>query len=183
MRRAWPAALALLAGCGLHSGLPDLGRVPPFTLTAEDGSEYGSAQLKGKVWVANFIFTTCHGPCPRMTARMKSLQEATRDVADLRLVSITIDPARDTPAVLAGYGKRYAADPARWRLLTGSEDGIRKVSLDAFRLGDAGGALEHSSRFALVDRDGDIRGYYDTSEAGAIGQLEQDLRKLAREKL
>jgi protein SCO1/2 len=170
--------LAALAGCG--SGLPDLGQTPEFTLTAEDGAPFGSAQLKDKVWVANFIFTTCNGPCPRMSAQMKRLQEATRDVAGLRLVSVTIDPARDSVEALSAYSRRYKADPARWRFLTGKPEDIRRVSLDAFRLSDVGGALEHSSRFALVDRKGAIRGYYDTTDSGALEQLEEDIRKLAR---
>lgn len=181
MRIACLAALSMLAGCGFYSGLPDLGRVPPFRLTAEDGSAFGSEHLKEKVWVVDFFFTTCNGPCPRMSTQMKRLQEATRDVENLRLLSITIDPARDDAATLAAYARRYKADPARWRFLTGPPDEIRKLSLDAFRLSDVGGALEHSSRFALVDKKGNIRGYYDTTDTGAIKQLEEDIRKLARE--
>lgn len=184
--RALAACVALCvagAGCTLRSSLPVLGVTPPFELTAENGEKFPSAELAGKVWVADFFFTTCNGPCPRMSVQMKQLQEAVRELDDVRLVSFTIDPATDTPAALAAYARRYKADPARWRFLTGAPEELRRLSYDTFHLAEVGGSLEHSSRFALVDRKGRIRGYYDTVAKDAIPQIVADILKLRKEVL
>ncbi len=175
-------ALALpLAGC-LKTNLPDLGNVPAFRLTAQNGAVFLSErQLRGRTWVAAFIFTTCNGPCPRMTAQMRKVQEATRDLPDVALVSFSIDPSTDTPARLTEYSARFKADPVRWSFLTGDEAEIRKLGVDVFHLADPHEKLAHSSRFALVDRKGRIRGYYDTALSGAIEEIVEDIRKVRRE--
>lgn len=180
------AALVLCltaAGCSLRSNLPVLGVVPPFELTAENGEAFHSAGLAGQVWVADFFFTTCNGPCPRMSVQMRQLQESTRGMTDVRLVSFTIDPTTDTPEVLAAYARRYKADRTRWRFLTGPPQHLRRLSYDTFHLAEVGGSLEHSSRFALVDRKGRIRAYYDTSATNAIPQIVEDILKLRKELL
>lgn len=174
------AALALPA-C-LSSGLPELGQVPPFTLTGEDGRRFESTkELADKVWVADFIFTTCNGPCPRMTALMKRVQEATKDLEDVQLVSFTVDPKNDTPAKLAEYAQRFRYNPARWHFLTGEPAELEKLSDDTFHLGGLG--PEHGTRFAVVDRKGRIRAYYETSDSSAIRQLVEDVKKLRKEVL
>lgn len=182
--KKWIAVVALagLCGCtGLKSGLPELGDVPLFKLTLSSGEPFSSEILGGKVWVVDFFFTTCNGPCPRMSVQMNKLQDAVAELDDVRLLSITIDPANDTPAELAAYARRYRADPGRWYFLTGPAADIRKISYDTFHLSDVGGALEHSSRFALVDRKGRIRGYYETNDPNAIAQLVEDIRKVRKE--
>lgn len=171
------------AGCSVRSSLPVLGVVPPFALTAENGEAFHSSELAGQVWVADFFFTTCNGPCPRMSVQMRQIQESTRDLSDVRLVSFTIDPATDTPDVLAAYARRYKADTGRWRFLTGSPQDLRLLSYETFHLAEVGGALEHSSRFALVDRKGRIRAYYDTAATNAIPQIIADILKLRKELL
>jgi protein SCO1 len=173
--------LALLPGCSLRSSLPILGTVPPFELTAENGQPFHSSQLEGNVWVADFFFTTCNGPCPRMSVQMREVQQATFSLTDVRLVSISIDPATDTPEVLAAYARRYKAFPQKWRLLTGPTPTLRLLASDTFHLAEVGGSLEHSSRFALIDRKMRIRAYYDTSTTNAIPQLLEDIRKLRSE--
>jgi protein SCO1/2 len=175
-------ALALpMAGC-LKSNLPDYGEVPHFELTDQAGLPFRSRErLAGKVWVACFIFTSCNGPCPRMSAQMRKVQEATRDLRDLSIVSFTIDPANDTPSKLAEYAARFKADPARWSFLTGEPAALRRLGVDTFHLADPQDKLAHSSRFALVDRHGRIRGYYDTALSGAIPEILQDIRKVKRE--
>jgi protein SCO1 len=182
-----PAALLLaglslaLSGC-LMSGLPTITEVPPFTLTAQDGSEFRSAEsLKDKVWVADFFFTTCNGPCPRMSAQMKKLQQATESTPDVQLVSFTVDPAHDTPEVLAAYAQRFRANPARWHFLTGPPAALQTLSKDVFQLGDIGVKLDHSTRFLLVDRRGRLRGYYSSADATTIQQLTEDIVKLKKE--
>jgi protein SCO1/2 len=176
------AGLSLaLSGC-LTSGLPTFADVPHFTLTAQDGREFRSAEaLKDKVWVADFFFTTCNGPCPRMSAQMKKLQQATEATPEVQLVSFTVDPAHDTPEVLAAYAKRFRADSARWHFLTGPPASLQALSKDVFQLGDIGVKLDHSTRFLLVDRKGRLRGYYDTADATTIQQLTEDIAKLRKE--
>lgn len=183
MRRRTLVGLALLGGCTLRSSLPILGVVPPFTLTAENGEPFQSGELAGQVWVADFFFTTCNGPCPRMSTQMRQVQEATREWTDVRLISFTIDPATDTPEVLFQYARRYKASPAKWRFLTGAPEELRRLSSDTFHLAEVGGALEHSSRFALIDRKGRIRGYYDTAATNAIAGLVEDIGKVRKEVL
>jgi len=178
------AAAIGLQGCNaLSSGLPDYGTVPAFTLTSSDGKSFGSEKLSGQVWVADFFFTSCNGPCPRMSVQMRKLQDETRSLENVRLVSFTIDPKNDTPEVLANYAKRYKADPARWYFLTGKPEDLRTLSYDTFHLSEVGGALEHSSRFALVDRKGRIRGFYETTDTNALQQLVEDISKVRKELL
>jgi protein SCO1 len=168
-----------LTACSTVS-LPSYGVIPDFTLVDQTGREFRSAErLKGKVWVANFIFTNCAGPCPRMSGQMRDLRDAAKDL-DVRLVSFTIDPGRDTPAVLASYGKRFGADPGKWYFLTGSQAELHKLSRQAFMLGDVDGTLEHSTRFVLLDRNSSIRGFYDSSDPEKMAALVKDMRALAR---
>ena len=170
----------LLSACSSYVSLPTYGVVPDFVLTDQFGREFKSKErLNGKVWVANFIFTNCPGPCPRMSRQMRDVKDASK-AHDVRLVSFTIDPARDTPPVLAAYGKRFGADPDRWYFLTGSQQDLHALCRHAFMLGNVDGSLEHSTRFVLVDRNSRIRGYYDSSDRESLRTLIGDLGKLAR---
>ena len=170
-----------------HEELPRLSAVPDFTTTSESGATVTRASLAGKVFIADFIFTTGRGICPGMTAKMKSLESRLRDEPRLRFVSFTVDPEHDTPEVLARYAKEHGADTARWSFLRTDTESLRRLCREGFRLAveDAGpGAREpilHSTRFVLVDAGGTIRGYYDSDEPGAMEALEADARKLARE--
>ena len=165
--------------------MPDLGPVPDFEMTRETGAAFSSAvELKGKIWIADFIFTNCPGPCPRLTQHMKRVQEGVTGMDQVKLVSFTVDPARDTPAVLAAYARRFGADPARWYFLTGSREALHHLSKDVFKLGDVAPDLEHSTRFVLIDRRSRIRGYYGTSlavEPSAISKLIEDSKRLVKE--
>ncbi|HTP87936.1 MAG TPA: SCO family protein [Bryobacteraceae bacterium] len=175
-----PALLLVLAAC--HKSPPaldDFGAVPRFQLTAPDGSTFDSGSLRGKVWVADFFFTSCGSICPMMSSHMHHIQESVRDVGNAQLVSFSIDPWHDTPAVLTEYAKTYKADPARWHLLTGPQATLQKLDKDVFKLGNVDGSLQHSPRFVLVDRNGHIRGYYDTTEPASIPKIIADLRALA----
>ncbi|HET8548105.1 MAG TPA: SCO family protein [Bryobacteraceae bacterium] len=185
MRTAHAAALACLAlaglGCRRGPALPTYNIVPDFELTDQTGRTFRSRdRLNGHVWVANFMFTTCMGPCPRMSSQLKRIRDATADFPGRRLVSFTIDPRRDTPDVLAQYGRRFGADPASWALLTGPQNELHNLSRNVFMLGDVDGRLEHSTRFVLIDRESRVRNYYDSSDPGSIRQLIADMRALAR---
>lgn len=168
--------LCLLAGCGPGQHLPSFGVVPDFSLTDQTGKAFGTKNLSGEVWVANFIFTTCAGPCPRMSAQFRQIQKETGEPRGLRFVSFTIDPARDTPEVLAEYGKRFGADASRWFFLTGPTAELNRISTGPFHAGAIDGSLTHSTRFTLVDRRGRVRGYYDSSDPEKIRELAADIR-------
>lgn len=160
------------------------GNVPDFQLTNQDGQPFGSSQLHGKVWIADFIFTTCRGPCPLISARMSGLQ-APLAKTDVHLVSFTVDPTTDTPAVLRNYADGLNAEPGRWDFLTGTQANIYKLCRDGFKLAVSGsgetGAPVHSTRMILVDRRGQIRGYYDATEPDGMTKLIADANHLLRE--
>jgi protein SCO1 len=175
-------AFFTLANCSPPaSPLPVLYNVPEFQLTAQDGRPFNSKVLRGKIWVADFIYTTCPGPCPRMTSQMREVQNAVIKMADVKLVSFTVDPSRDTPEVLAAYAKTHGASTEDWYFLTGTEATLETLDKNTFKLGDLNSALEHSTRFVLVDRQSRIRGYYDTSESRAVSRVIADIYALARE--
>jgi protein SCO1 len=176
-------ALAM-AGCAGKPPLPSYGVVPDFTLTEQDGANFNSiAALHNKVWVADFIFTNCPGPCPRMSSQMHEVQTAFASDDRLRFVSFTVDPARDTPTVLAAYAKHFEAAPGKWFFLTGTVPELNRMSRGVFMLGDVDGSLQHSTRFTLIDRLSRIRGYYLTSEPDAIPHLIADAKLLLKENL
>ncbi|MEX2264941.1 MAG: SCO family protein [Bryobacteraceae bacterium] len=173
--------LIALTACTKSTPLPVYGATSDFELTAQTGEKFSREALDGKIWVADFIFTSCAGPCPRMSSQMRQVQSLVARIPDVRLVSFTVDPERDTPEVLAEYAKRYRAEPGRWHFLTGDRETLHRLKLDTFKLGSVDGNLNHSTRFVLVDRRGRIRGYYGTMEDGFIPQLVRDIRALARE--
>jgi len=156
--------------------------VPPFSLTERSGRTITNHDLAGKIWVADFIYTTCPGPCPMMTRQMRILQDQTaREMSDVRLLSFTVDPAHDTPPVLAEYAGHYRVDTARWSFLTGEQSKLNDVGL-AFKLNTVDGSMTHSTRFVLIDRHMRIRGYYLTSEDAFLPKLMHDLRQLEQDK-
>jgi len=177
------AFVAALAACSHPAPKLDVfGDIPQFELVAQNGQPFHSQVLAGKIWVADFIYTTCPGPCPRMTSQMREVQDALSTLPDVRMVSFSIDPANDTPPVLAAYAKLHGASPLIWYFLTGPVPTLQMLDRDAFKLGNIDGTLEHSTRFVVVDREGRIRGYYDTSEASAIQKVISDVRALAAER-
>src|SRR5580692_10467786 len=137
------AVLALvvgLAACSRHAPpLEVLGDIPQFELTAQSGQPFHSQTLAGKIWVADFIYTTCPGPCPRMTSQMREVQDAVLKIPDVRLVSFSVDPANDTPPVLAAYAKVHGASPSIWYFLTGPVPTLQMLDRDAFKLGNIDG--------------------------------------------
>jgi protein SCO1 len=161
------------------------GTVPSFQLVNQNGQPFGFAQLAGKIWIADFIYTTCPGPCPMISTRMSELQKPL-EKTDVHLVSFSVDPEKDKPEVLRGYAEKLHADPKRWDFLTGPKSAIYDLSHDGFKLAVSDGSDEagipvHSTRMALVDRHGQIRGYYEATEADAITKLLADTGHLMRE--
>src|SRR6266513_4592793 len=161
------------------------GSVPEFVLVNQDGKNFGSAQLRGKIWIADFIYTMCPGPCPMISSRRSALQKPL-EKTDVHLVSFSVDPDKDTPQVLRSYAEKWQAEPGRWDFLTGPKSAIYKLSHEGFKLAvsdgsDAQGIPVHSTRMVLVDRHGQIRGYYDATEADAVTKLVADTGHLLRE--
>lgn len=169
--------------------LPVISEVGSFELVDASGKPVGSNTLAGHPWVADLVFTTCSGICPVMTQEMKRLQDQTTDVPGLRLVSISVDPANDTPEALERYAERFGADRSRWFFLTGDPATIRRITNEGMKLVAVDGdpskgdeAIVHSPRFALVDGRGRVRGTYDMRDPEAMLRLRGDLRVLvARE--
>jgi protein SCO1 len=161
------------------------GVLPAFELVNQDAQPFGSAQLTGRIWIADFIFTSCPGPCPIISSRMSELQKPL-EKTDIRLVSFTVDPEKDTPEVLRGYAEKLHAQPKRWDFLTGSRAAIYALARDGFKLAVSDGSDEagmpvHSTRVVLVDRRGTIRGYYDALAPDAVTKLLADANHLFRE--
>jgi cytochrome oxidase Cu insertion factor (SCO1/SenC/PrrC family) len=161
------------------------GTVPNFELTNQNNQPFGSTQLAGKIWIADFIFTSCPGPCPMVSSRMSELQRPL-EKTDVHLVSFSVDPEKDTPEVLRGYADKLKAQPARWDFLTGSKSTIYDLSKNGFKLAVSDGSEEagvpvHSTRMVLVDRHGGIRGYYEATAADAVTKVLADTSHLLRE--
>jgi protein SCO1/2 len=151
--------------------------VPPIELTDANGSPFNTADLQGRPWVAMFFLTRCPtGACPMMVDRMQELLEAVEGT-DVRVVSITADPAKDDPAQLALYAQTIDADPARWHFLTGSEAAVD----------EAGRALkmvvrpQHDERFLLIDAAGTARGIYSRSDDHDMADLAAAAKLLAEQ--
>jgi protein SCO1 len=159
--------------------LPVYAQIPSFILTESSGRTLSLQDLKGKIWVADFMFTSCPGPCPMMAARMAELQRSMNDLTEVKLVSISVDPANDTPEVLRKYGAQFHANPSRWYFLTGDQAMIGKLSYEGFKVGTADDPLMHSTKFILVDEQGQVRGYYDSADLTDLRRLQTDLRTLA----
>jgi protein SCO1/2 len=178
-----PLFALLLSACIQPKPLPILGQVPDFELIDQTGQPFGSKSLDGHIFVADFIYTTCNGPCPMMSSQMHQIQTQTSsEMADVRLVSITVDPAHDTPPVLAEYSKHFKPEPGRWAFLTGDVARLNDLGINGFKLNAVDGSLTHSTRFVLVDHRRRIRGYYTTGEDGFMPKLMHDIRQLEREK-
>jgi len=170
------------------SSLPRIGIVPDITLTERSGRKLPLSDLKGRVWIADFIFTNCGGSCPIMSSTMASLQEQLKNINNIVLVSFTVDPERDSPQTLSEYAELYGASPSRWLFLTGEKEKLNYLTHDGFHLAvaaDSGSTVEpivHSTLFALVDKQGVIRGYYDSTDEKALEKIVADARWLASEK-
>lgn len=181
------AAATLVQRMRRPEPLPVYGQLPAFSLVNRDGRTVRLEDLAGTPWVADFIFTRCPASCPMMSARMARLERSLPRDLDVLLVSISVDPTHDTPEVLERYAKRHQA-PERWLFLTGGREDVRRLSVEGFKLGldmdpPPGMAgpepILHSTRFVLVDGEGQIRGYYEAFDEASTEKLRKDLLRLA----
>jgi protein SCO1/2 len=198
----WAAAIGLLFAVPLARSVrrqlgaapPVLGTLPAFALTDQAGRSFGTRELRGRVWVADFIFTSCQEACPLLTARMAEVAKRARHLGpDFHLVSISVDPQRDTPERLAAYAAQHGASPVAWSFLTGPADAIEAAVTDGFKVGmgrerrpgapdapqgtDGFWEIFHGENLVLVDRELRIRGYFPATPEGldrlmeAIGRV------------
>src|SRR6185436_2847951 len=175
--------LLLVFSCHQQSELPKLFPVPDTKLVDETGKAVSLGAMKCSVTVYDFIFTTCCGSCPIMTSNMRAQTKEIAKDEPVRFVSISVDPSRDTPQVLAVYAKRVRNDP-RWTFLTGNRDDIVKLSIQGFKLaagdpGPGGDPLLHSSKFAVADKEGVIRAYFDATDGAVTPQIVSAVNALA----
>lgn len=166
---SWIAAAAFARHDQLHDILPDKARtLGKFILTNEIGQTITRAELEGKILVVSFLFTSCSLTCPEVTKRMAEIQRLTATEADVRLVSLTVDPRSDTPPVLAKWGARFGADTNRWLFLTGDKTTLHGLIAKSFLAQDNGdpfnsmpGNFTGTERIAVVDKLGRTRVYFD----------------------
>jgi len=195
-RLGWAGAflafvLAVIMGYSMWRGserrdvekLPVIRAVPAFSLTDQDGQTVTKDDLRGKIWIADFIFTRCKGPCPLMTARMLEMQRALVKTPDVKLVSVTVDPEHDTPAVLKAYAEANYAEPGRWKFLTGDKAVIEKVVTEGFmqHLDEENGEPVHGTMFLVVDGNGMVRSARMLEDPELIPKILMDTGNLLRE--
>jgi protein SCO1/2 len=166
--------------------LPKHFALPEFDLIERSGQPLRRADLAGKVWVADFFYSTCPGPCPMLSSRLSDVQKALGDAPEVRLVSISVDPEKDTPEVLKLYAQKFQATD-RWLFATGDKARIYDLARRGFKLPlqDApaeGGMITHSTRLVLIDRTGTVRGYYEGGEEKSVAEIVRDIRRLLDEK-
>jgi protein SCO1/2 len=147
-------------------------------MTDSQGHRFDSKALLGKVWIADVIYTHCPAECPRMTSEMHRVEQQLTNQDDVRLVSISIDPQRDTPPVLNDFAQRFGGPSKQWIFLTGSPATVHLIAYQTFHVGDVLGKIEHSTKFVLVDKRGYIRGYYSAFDPDSIATLLKDTAAL-----
>jgi protein SCO1 len=174
--------------------------VPQFSLLDQDSIPFRSDQLEGNVWLLSFVYTHCPDVCPLVTQRMATLRDSlqrNRRLGDVKLLSISVDPLRDSPSVLRTYAERYRAHKPDWVFLTGRVDTVIPLVTNGFRLtalhpahhseyeaahqhDRTGGdyVVTHTDRIVLIDREGQVRGTYESSDPDALARLWKDLRAI-----
>jgi protein SCO1 len=185
------AALAVLtlvlAGCQSRQEtvevgeLPEIKAAPEFSSVNFDGRTVNRRDLDGKVYIAYFFFTTCGGPCPVMNSKANVLQAEFAGEKDFRIVGFSVDPDNDSVKQLARYAERYNAKPGVWSMLRNEKPVVAELASKGYMMGDADVPAMHSTRFALVDRKGMIRGYYDGMDDAKVAELRAAIEQLLQE--
>ena len=190
------AGSLLVASCDSDPGPPPLKlshyrTLEPFTLTDQDGEDWGSDDVRGKVWIANFVFTSCAAECPYLTGVMGALRRKLGETSEVAFASFSVDPQTDNPERLKHYADQLNADVPNWRFLTGDPGALETLIKDSFLLPVAtdpdeqakltGNDMIHSNKFAIVDRQGTVRAYVDGMEEGAVQRAYDAIQELLRE--
>jgi protein SCO1/2 len=161
-----------------------LGHVPEMILVDQSGAPFTAASMRGRVWISDFIFTTCQSTCPGLTAKMRRLQDVLakdEKTRGARLVSFSVDPENDTPEVLAAYAAKAGADPKVWSFVTGKTDAMRAAVVGGFKMTAEreGANVVHGNWFILGDAEGNIRGYYEAETDEDVETIARDAARLA----
>lgn len=171
------------------SRLPVLNIVRPFSFERQDGQQVTEKEVAGKVYAAEFFFTTCEGICPKMNRNMKKVFDQFKGEHDFLILSHTVDPQTDNAARLKVYSDSLGADIKQWWFLTGSKDSLYKAARESYILDDPKNNATnideqfiHTQFFALVDRNGQVRGIYDGLKKDEIEKLVTDIKDLLKEK-
>ena len=182
------AAMILAAGAAIvikqaqnsREDLPVLATVPEFELLKSDSTTFNSSELRGKIFVLDFIFTSCPGACPVMSAKMSELYQYYAHSDKVQFISISVDPERDTLEVLREYAKKQGVTDDRWIFLRGPVEEVKRISEKGFYLAAENLPGGHSTKFVLIDEKGQIRAYYDALNVSIMGLLKTQLTALAR---
>ncbi|MFN5170463.1 MAG: SCO family protein [Cyclobacteriaceae bacterium] len=161
-------------------------RIAPFTFVDQDSARVTNETFQGKIYVADFFFTSCRTICPIMKSQMLRVYEATREMPDVLILSHTIDPEYDTVALLRDFATRLGVQSQRWHFVTGVKDSIYKIAQTSYFATALEDKTEpdgfiHSGAFLLIDRQGRIRGKYDGTKEDEVNRLIIDIKKLRRE--
>jgi protein SCO1/2 len=177
---------------GGEQNLPIISQVTDFTLTNQNNQLVTLSDLRGKVWIADIIFTRCTGPCLKMTREMKELQDALPGEVEPRLVTLTTDPDYDTPGILKKRAELFGANPNRWMFLTGTKTEIAKLATNSLKLAavekhpeertDSNDLFIHSTIFVIVDRQARLRGVFETvGDTIDFQQVKPEILKAVRQ--
>ena len=158
-----------------------------FEFRNQDSLLISNRTVKGKVYVAEYFFTTCGSICPKMNKQMQRVQKAYKGNKKVKILSFTVDPKTDTVAQMKRYAEEHNADVNQWHFLTGDKDELYSLARKSFfvlkpaeaqNLGDVGSDFIHTNNFVLVDQKGRIRGYYDGTSAAQVDELINDIQRL-----
>lgn len=159
-----------------ESHLPIYGQVTgTYKFTDQDGKEFDTKSMMGKVWLVHFFFTSCHGPCPIMTAQISGILST---IPKLNVLSVSTDPETDTSDVLKAYSAKLKTDTSHWTMAFGKMEIVKSFGQDILKLPVGETPDAHSSRIVLLDRQGMIRGWYDSQEPKTREQLITDIQSL-----
>lgn len=180
----WRVYQAVGAAEAAQSQPVELSAAPPrpladFSFTERSGQRVSLKSLEGDVWIASFFFAQCPGFCRQMNQAVAALHQELAD-SGVKFVSITVDPANDTPEQLRTYADSFGADPERWLFLTGELADTRQLGQDVFKVTVQG--KEHSDRLVLVGPDGKVHGTYRALESGQVQSLKRKVRQLLDER-
>ena len=165
-------------------------KIGSFSFTDQRNQTYGLKDVKGKVFVAEYFFTTCGTICPKMTAQMERVQKRFNGNHEFKILSFTVDPKNDSVARMAEYAKLHKANNKQWHFLTGSQAELYRIArryffilkpAEAQNQGDVGSDFIHTNNFVLVDQQQRIRGYYDGTSEKEVDELMEDIERLLEE--
>lgn len=165
--------------------------VQPFKFVNQEGDTITNEDVKGKIYVVEYFFTTCKGICPKMNENMSKVYEAFRGNDDVMILSHSVDPKKDTVGAMKAYSQRFDADAKQWMFLTGTKKDLYEAAYYSYLISavedtsvvDIESDFIHTDRFVLVDKDGYLRGrFYTGTDINEVNQLIGDIKLLLKEK-